>query len=63
MDPFERHRFHIEINSLEEFAAFVALIRGKDLTDQKLQELTARLRKATTALSDAETADAGPKGV
>ena len=50
-----RQRFHLEINSIEDLAAFVALIRGEDLT--KLQEMTARLSGATQALSDAERAD------
>lgn len=59
MDTYDRRSFRIEINSLEEFAAFVMLIRGgKDLNEQKLQELTAKLRTATKALSDAEQADA-----
>lgn len=57
----DRHSFRLEINSLEEFIAFVAVIRGDDPGDQKLLEMTARLKQSTKALSDAEHADAGKK--
>ncbi len=57
----DERRFHLEINSLEAFAAFCALIRGEDLDDDKIRELTARLTKATAVLSAAEQADRKPK--
>jgi hypothetical protein len=49
-----RSNFHLEINSLEDFVAFVAIVRGTDLTH--LAELTARLTKSTHALAAAEVA-------
>lgn len=48
--------FRLVITSLEDFMSFCAVIRGDDL--DKLREMTARLTKSTTALSDAENADA-----
>jgi hypothetical protein len=54
MNGDHRPSFHLEITSLEEFAAFVAILRGDDLST--LPELTARLKKSTQALAAAETA-------
>jgi hypothetical protein len=53
-----RPTFHLEINSLEDFVALVAIVRGTDLT--QLAELTAKLTKSTQALAAAETAAADP---
>jgi hypothetical protein len=47
----QSQRFHFEINSFEEFVAFVALIRNEDFS--KLPELAAKLKKSTAALSTA----------
>lgn len=52
-------RFTLQINSIEDFAAFVALVRGEALDADKLLAMTAALKKSTTALSHAEQADAG----
>ncbi len=53
---WDRH-FHIEINSLEAFAAFVAILRGEAIDDDILQQLTKTLLASTRALSDAEKAN------
>ncbi len=53
--------FRIDIQGLEAFAAFVAVIRGADLTDATLVKLTAQLHESRTALSDAETAADPPR--
>lgn len=54
-----RGSFDLHITSLESFLIFCAILRGEDLTDEsKLREMAARLTKATTALSEAQTADA-----
>jgi hypothetical protein len=50
--------FHFEIRSLAAFAAFIALIRSTDIDDATLAKLTAQLVQTTTALSEAEKADA-----
>lgn len=62
MEIYNRHSFRLEITSLEEFAAFVAIIRGSNLDDPKLLELTAKLQKSTKQLSDAEKANAKHSG-
>jgi hypothetical protein len=49
-----RPSFHLEFNSLGDFAAFVAIVRGDDLS--KLPALAARLQKSTQALAAAEVA-------
>jgi hypothetical protein len=56
-NPHGDFRFVLEFDSIAEFATFVAIIRGIDFGDDaKLQEMTARLKKSTKALSDAERA-------
>jgi len=50
-------RFRLEINSIEEFAAFCALIRGEVLEGDALEALAAKLRESSTALAAAEAAD------
>jgi hypothetical protein len=49
-----RQSFHLEITGLEEFATFVAILRGDDLST--LPALTAKLRHSTEALAAAEAA-------
>jgi len=55
-DDARRRQFHLEIEGLEAFATFVAILRGDDLS--KLPELVARLQKSNTALAAAEAATA-----
>jgi len=46
---------------LDDFAAFCALIRGDDPKDaEKIAAMTARLKRGTAALTDAERADHAP---
>jgi hypothetical protein len=54
-------KFHVEINTIEEFAVFCALLRGEVLPEGKLRELAAMLQKATKNLQAAEDADAHPR--
>lgn len=56
--PPKSDGFRLTITSLEQFAAFIAIIRNDDL--EKLPEMTARLRASTTALADAEQANPAP---
>lgn len=57
-DP-SRPSFHLEITSLEDFIALVAIVRGTDLVH--LAELTAQLARSTHALAAAEAAaDSSP---
>jgi len=51
--------FKLQLEGLQTFNDFVAIVRGKDLNDRQLREMTARLSDGTTGLSDAEQADAG----
>jgi hypothetical protein len=52
--------FHLEIHSLRAFALFCAIVRGNELTDDKLRELTAQLKQSNTALAtDVAAANAG----
>lgn len=51
--------FHLRIDSLEEFGALVALIRGEEDLSQ-LPERTAALRKSTAALAAAAAAGNAP---
>ena len=54
--------FTLVIRSFEEFAAFVALVRGNDLNDPKLAAALAKLKHSTAALKAAETqAEGGQK--
>jgi hypothetical protein len=53
--PMDDGRFHIEIDGLDIFVAFVAFMRGDD---EILRDMVARLAKSTDALSEAERADA-----
>jgi hypothetical protein len=51
MLPTFRHAgFHLEINSLDEFALFCALIRGKDLDVEAVRAQLARLQTENAAL-------------
>jgi hypothetical protein len=50
-EPF---RLHLEFSSLADFAAFIQLVRGGDLDETKLAEVTAKLRKSTKVLLDTE---------
>jgi hypothetical protein len=45
-----RHGFHLEITSIEEFTAFVALIRG----DTSSAETVAAITRATQKISDVD---------
>lgn len=47
--PKRADQFYLEIHSIEEFAAFIALIRGVDL--DHLSSLTAQLKTGRTALA------------
>ena len=55
--------FHLEIDSLEEFAVFCALIRGEALEEDKLKALVAKLHGASDTLAAAEKADQKPLGL
>jgi hypothetical protein len=55
--------FHLEIDSLEEFAVFLALVRGELLEEDRLKALIAKLHAASDSLAAAEKADAKPTGV
>jgi hypothetical protein len=56
-NPHADFRFTLEFDSMAEFAIFVAILRGIDFGDDaKLQEMTARLKKSTKVLTDAERA-------
>lgn len=53
-DNFDnRIKFHLEINSFDEFVKFVALIRDEDLDSDKIKKLTASLNKSTSELNKA----------
>jgi len=47
------NRFHLEIDGLEEFVAFCAIIRGQTLDDE-LRAIVAKLTASTADLADAE---------
>jgi hypothetical protein len=54
------NRFHLEIDGLEEFVAFCAIIRGQTLDDE-LRAIVAKLVASTADLADAQqTAGAPP---
>ena len=53
--------FHLEIDSMEEFAVFLALVRGDALDEDRLKALVARLHGASDALAAAEKADETPR--
>ena len=55
--------FHLEIDSLEEFAVFLALVRGDALEEDQLRALVAKLHGASDALAAAEKADEKPRGL
>jgi len=56
------HPFRFVISGdLEDFAVFCALIRGEDPKDaETIAAMTARLKRGTAALTDAERADHAP---
>lgn len=57
MNHQHRPAFHIELNSLEEFAAFCALIRDEAVDLARVKALAERLQAATKDLEAAEAAD------
>ena len=57
LGPERRRGFHLDIDSVEEFIAFCAFIRGETLQDDKLKELAKKLGGATKELLAAEKAD------
>ena len=50
----DERRFHIEINSLEDFIQFVHIIRNDEIDPDKLKRITDSLTKSTKLLVDAE---------
>lgn len=54
------HRFHLEINSMEEFILFCALIRGEKSSDPFLQALAKKLDVSSKDLEDALESDKTP---
>jgi len=53
--------FHFVISGdLRDFAVFCAIIRGDDLDDAKIAELTARLKQHTETLVKAEATQPKP---
>lgn len=50
-------KFHLSIDSVEEFALFCALIRGEPLEGDKLKALADKLHESSSALAAAEAAD------
>jgi len=45
--------FHLEINSLEDFAAFIAIIRGEETNLDEIKKITAQITTSDDALKDA----------
>lgn len=45
--------FRIEITSLKEFQLFVDIIKGKDLNEQEIAEITGEVTRDTKALEEA----------
>ena len=46
-------KFHLEINSFEDFIEFVAILRGKEIDFDKIREFTNKLKEADTKLENA----------
>jgi hypothetical protein len=50
-------RFHLEVNSIEEFVVLCALIRNEPATEEQMKALAQRLHAASDKLAAAERAD------
>lgn len=46
-------KFHLEINSFEDFIAFVAIIKGKEIDIQEIKKLQATLQGSRENLTKA----------
>lgn len=51
--------FEIKISGIDDFMAFVAIIRGEELDFQKLKKFTKELNKDSDALIKAENENKG----
>jgi len=60
--PHTPSPFHFVISGdLRDFAVFCAIIRGDDLDENKIADLTARLKSHTDTLVAAEATQPAPK--
>lgn len=62
MDTQHSHGFNLTINSLQDFAAFVAIIRGEDIDNDRIKAMTASLNASSEELAKAEANAAANKG-
>ena len=46
-------RFHLEINSLDDFFRFIEIIKGKEIDPKEIKKLTETLNLSTDSLAEA----------